>query len=791
MCNPDVGAPIDRIDPWSENLNEGMTAERRCHFDKRCAEPVKYLVFVVKHRLFRAPGARVLVLLLVLAVVSCRDDPSLPTQGLSAGQIQFASFWPHEYVLDLRERNTEDAASRNQNRVGIRLGDGWSAPDRSGRWAQGETSTIVVHLADPAARNLLFEYRSPGVESIAVDVNGVDVGQLPSHATWHTHLLSVADGILRTGVNTVVLRYAAGPQGFPLFADGGWRSVYFRTVGVVKSEEAARPGDGVVAFSRDQETLTVGRSGTLVVPYRTDQQLASVAVTMSAESRLWRSSTFGLRYWGAADGDAETEPSGVQHSLRGLWGRTSASVELLLDGRSGPGCVLIDVDLASTGVSMTLDLLHAEESPPVRTREPEVHAETPDIVLIVLDAARADNVGAYGYSRQTSPNIDRLAAESLLFENVYATAPYTLSSMATMLTGLSFVQHGVTVREHRLSESVTTLAEYLQEAGYRTACLSANPNNSARLGLEQGCDVFEEFWQDVVPPASLDPYRVSRRALDVIGDAAESPLFLMLHYVPPHEPYAPRSEFDIFGDEGYDGGYDGSLETIRAIDNGTLEPTPADLAEIVSLYDGNLRTGDDAVGLVLDMLQRRERWDQTVVLVTSDHGEAFGEHGRMGHNTTVYDEMLHVPFVLRVPEDFRLPAVDSESIASLADVTPTLLGLAGVEPRGRLYGQNLLAPRVTAGRHVVSRSGGVRPFYAYRTERWKAIQGRGKGELYDLSVDPDERRDLYVENPATFACLDALLQLEVSGSGEASTETEGRELSEEELRALRSLGYVR
>jgi len=767
-----------------------MAPERRRHFDKRRAEPVKYLVFVVKQRLFRAPGACLLVLVFALALVSCSNEPSLPTQGLSAGQIQFASFWPDEYVLDLRRNSAEDTAGGSQDRVGIQLGEGWAAPDRSGRWAQGETSTVSVHVADPAARNLLFEYRSPGVESIAVDVNGVDVGQLPPSATWQTHLLPVADGVLSAGVNTIVLRYAAGPEGFSMFADGGWRSVYFRTVGLVKSEEAARPDDGMAAFSRDQETLRVGRSGTLVVPFGTDRQVASVAVTMSAESRLWRSSTFGLRYWGAADGDAEPKPSAVQDSLRGLWGRASASLELPLDGRSGPGCVFIDVDLPSTGAPMRLDVLHAEESPPVPTREPDVPPDAPDIVLIVLDAARADHVGAYGYSRQTSPNIDRFAANSLLFENVHATAPYTLSSMATMLTGLSFAQHGVTGREHKISESVTTLAEYLQDAGYRTACLSANPNNSARLGLEQGCDVFEEFWLDVVPPESLDPYRVSRSALEALRDTAESPLFLMLHYVPPHEPYAPRPEFDIFGDEDYDGGYDGSWETIRSIDDGTLEPTPADLEEIVSLYDGNLRTGDDAVGLVLDALQRRERWDRTVVLVTSDHGEAFGEHGRMGHNTTVYDEMLHVPFILRVPDDLRLPAVDRASVASLADVTPTLLGLAGVEPRGRLYGENLLAPRVTTGRRVVARSGGLRPFYAYRTERWKAIEGRGGGELYDLSVDPDERTDRYVDHPATFACLNALLQLEISGSVEASTAESG-ELSEEEMRTLRSLGYVR
>ena len=453
--------------------------------------------------------------------------------------------------------------------------------------------------------------------------------------------------------------------------------------------------------------------------------------------------------------------------------------------------MLVDADPASSDAPLQLDLLEAEELPPVTTLERERPSEAPDIVLVVLDAARADHVGAYGYPKPTSPNIDRLSEDSLLFGSVFATAPYTLSSMTTMLTGLSFVQHGVTGREHQLPGTVTTLAEHLKEAGYRTSCLSANPNNSVALGLNQGCDVFEEFWQNAQPPASLDPYRVSRRAIDEL-DVSEAPLFLMLHYVPPHEPYAPPSEFDIFGDENYGGAYEGSWETIRAIDDGTLEPTQADLDELVSLYDGNLRTGDDALGVVLDSLRRRARWNQTVVLVTSDHGEAFGEHGRMGHNTTVYDEMVHVPFVLRVPDDWLPDAVDTASLASLADVTPTLLGLAGVESRGRLYGQDLLAPRVTGERRVVSRSGGSRPMYGYRTQRWKAILGRnGEGELYDVAADPDEQTDRYVEHPGTFACLDALLRLEVSGAIEASAEAGEPELSEEELRTLRSLGYVR
>ena len=276
---------------------------------------------------------------------------------------------------------------------------------------------------------------------------------------------------------------------------------------------------------------------------------------------------------------------------------------------------------------------------------------------------------------------------------------------------------------------------------------------------------------------------------------AEQPLFLMLHYVPPHLPYTPREEFDIFTDQSYTGPYTGSLEMMRAINQGELQPSGADVNHVMSLYDGNLRMGDDAVGKVLDVLRRRERWDQTMVFVLSDHGEAFEEHGRMGHNTTVYDEMLHIPFILRLPGGVRPETVDVGGLVTLADVVPTVLGYVGLEPEGPLAGADLLAP-ATFGvrRSIVARSVGQRPAYAYRTLGWKAI-ARGsqlrRQEVYNLRADPDETRNLAFEQLDTSLCLATLLRQELSESRRALSAGEVPELSSDDMEALRSLGYVR
>ncbi len=337
----------------------------------------------------------------------------------------------------------------------------------------------------------------------------------------------------------------------------------------------------------------------------------------------------------------------------------------------------------------------------------------------------------------------------------------------------------------------TTLAESLRQRGYRTSCLSANPNNAIERGLEQGCDTFEELWRDRSRAVAWDPYLMSALANERLAEDSGAPQFLMLHYIPPHEPYVPRPEFDIFGNDDYDGAVDGTVQTLHRINGGRLVPTEDDLGELVALYDGNLRTADDAVRRVIDTLRRRDRWNQTVVLVTSDHGEAFLEHGRVGHNTTVYDEMLRVPFILRLPEEAVANHVDTEQLVSLEDVVPTLLGLAGADVADDVSGVDLLSPNAPSGqRGIVARSAHAPRILAYRTPAWTLIERSDALEVYDARTDPLQRNNVYLEEFGRTLCLRSLLELEVSRP-EPSIPERSDELDQEALDALRSLGYVR
>jgi arylsulfatase A-like enzyme len=365
-----------------------------------------------------------------------------------------------------------------------------------------------------------------------------------------------------------------------------------------------------------------------------------------------------------------------------------------------------------------------------------------------------------------------------------------------MVTGLSFLNHGVTEDDSVLDQSAMTLAEYLQAAGYRTACFSATPNNSRSIGTDQGYDEFYELWTEAPRDISRTPGYLTGRAIEWLGAYRDSrPFHLQLHFVPPHAPYEPLPEFDLFTEATYEGSVDGQTKTLQAIDKANLVTTDSDLEHVISLYDGNLRAADHAVEKILQALRNRTRWNETVVLITSDHGEAFLEHGRMLHNNTVYDEMLRVPFILRVPGKSARDGFDLGQTATLADIVPTLLASASLRPAGPLDGINLLdrSPRVRdAGeRTVLARTAHPEPLRCLRTPRWKVIlTPSGQGELYDLEADPDELHNAAFDNMPVSVGLGQLLTRRLTAPPRLERSARKEDLTTEERQMLRTLGYL-
>jgi arylsulfatase len=470
---------------------------------------------------------------------------------------------------------------------------------------------------------------------------------------------------------------------------------------------------------------------------------------------------------------------------------------------AGERCVLwIDTDIRKGEMRIEISepqlisaIREPEDGHTGRQRTDE-EIDRPDIVLITLDAARPHHFSCYGYDRATTPNIDRLAEESLVFTNAFALVPNTLRSVPTMITGLSFLNHQVTFDNSTLSEAATTLAERLADAGYRTSCFSASPNNSRAIGDDQGYEEFFELWTEVPRKQSRDPHYLSARVREWLATVDDSrPLHLQLHFVPPHAPYKPAARFDRFSDPLYDGRFDGSPTQILRIDKGRLSFDENDMNHLVALYDGNLRAADDAVGEVLAALRKRPRWKDTVVLVTSDHGEAFYEHRRMGHNNSVYDEMLRVPFILRLPEAANPEGRMLDRLVTLADIMPTFLASASLETDVRFDGIDVVgnAPLQDAidDRFFIAKTADETPTWGLRTQRFKLVlNNSGQGKLFDIVEDPGEQRNLRFANREVFVGLGLMLTRGLIEPPSLSGSTRESELPESDREMLEALGYI-
>lgn len=396
-------------------------------------------------------------------------------------------------------------------------------------------------------------------------------------------------------------------------------------------------------------------------------------------------------------------------------------------------------------------------------------AGSPNVVLISIDSLRADHLHCYGYARATSPQIDQLAAEGVLFSTAISSTSWTLPAHAAMLTGLSDSVHGCTDTDRRLDDSRTTLAEHLQARGYATAGFFAGPYLHPVFGLAQGFETYvdctsyaeanereariqgtiegEEVWRrsqhDVTNP------RVYERVRGWLDRRDERPFFLFLHLWDVHFDFIPPPPFDTMFDPGYSGTHDGRDFFFNPAVNAQM---PArDLAHLIALYDGEIAWTDEHVGMILGDLDRLGLTDATLIVVTSDHGTAFFEHGQKAHRNGLWDELIHVPLILRFPG--RLPAgLRVAQQVRTIDIVPTVLALVGAPPVGNLMGRSvlpLMSPATEA--QYDTRVPAVSELNtlgyeltSFRRAEFKVIfdARSDRGYVFDLLADPGETSSL-------------------------------------------------
>ena len=459
-----------------------------------------------------------------------------------------------------------------------------------------------------------------------------------------------------------------------------------------------------------------------------------------------------------------------------------------------------EVALAARGettIALTVRLTSGSQDatgrPWVAIGSPRISGKPPHkprvLIWLSQDTVRADHTSAFGHSRSTTPTLDALSREAIVFEDAVATAPWTLASLASQLTSRYPAAHGATHKDFQKDPARPTLFDVLASRGFTVLGVTGNSFVSADFGLAGGLD---GLWYVEGRAAELNHAVVHRALRD--WDGGDVALFI--HYMDPHYSYVPPPPYDRVFDPDYRGAVDGV--NFRSLGPGA---PASDLAHVKALYDGEIAYTDAEIGRLLGRLREQGLVENALVLYTADHGDELLDHGGWYHGHTLYRELLHVPFVLRVPQ---LAARRVKEPVSMIDVAPTVLEAMGFPAPAAFQGESLL-PVVNGGRRrertifaeLQNDRSRPRRFSAREgsleyiaTVRWPQDAGEAllKEELYDLAADPGETRGL--ETAAGRDRLREQGRRYIEMASAARRAPLRATLAPETVESLRALGYV-
>jgi len=429
-----------------------------------------------------------------------------------------------------------------------------------------------------------------------------------------------------------------------------------------------------------------------------------------------------------------------------------------------------------------------------------------NILLITIDALRADHLGCYGYKRNTSPNIDKLARESVLFSWAVSQGAFTAPSIPSIMTAKYPISHGVMTWGDSVNSSLVTLAEILKKNGFTTVSISANDFFSSIMGLDRG---FDGLSRGVNLPAG----EITRRAVRWMKNNRSGNFFLWLHYFEPHQPYRPplrfKNEFTANIDKGKQARLVKILDRERTnheaygdiggITKFGMVDGRRELDFYIGLYDAEIKYADEQIGVLLDELKKMGLEENTLIILSADHGEGLGEHNLyFTHGDFLYDELLHVPLIIKFRKLFPRHKVIGSQVR-LIDIMPTILDIAGIRPPARIDGVSLLP--------FISAKSRFPQLYAFsefdvkrsiRTPEWKLIYNQPpyheNCELYNLKDDPKElvnlmKGNLTAAEKAQFRFLKQKLDSYLKR--EAAVSVKSIRIINERIRnKLKSLGYL-
>ena len=429
----------------------------------------------------------------------------------------------------------------------------------------------------------------------------------------------------------------------------------------------------------------------------------------------------------------------------------------------------------------------------------------PNVILILVDTLRADHLSTYGYDLPTAVGLDAFARDATRFESCYAPAPWTSPSVASLMTGMFTARHRTNAHGARLPGEILTLPELLQQNGWHTAGWSFNPEVSTVTGFDQGFDEWDGYLGDATH--YLDITEMLARVSRWLDDAPEQPFFLYLQPMNCHGPYRvpargqarllgrpPSDRFRYYGPE--------MKAVLDARDYSGVDD--ALVQSMVEQYDTAIRWSTDQIGRFLQNLRERGLYDDALIIITADHGEELQEHGGFSHGYSFYEEVLHVPLLVKLPGQTKSRIVTER--VSLTDLYPTLVDLLELDVPQLLDGRSLAA----ALRGAPGEGSGPLRTRLHQSRWTQRCNGRaivsGKYKLidlerdwtnpeprkllFDLELDPGEKRDLAASRPDVVRRLESQLDDHFSHYKSLAFDAPENVLDQMDQERLKALGYL-
>ena len=678
---------------------------------------------------------------------------------------------------------------------------GWSAPSHGAAeylWGAAGGSELTFRRVDSRAfRMQLRGWAHPRLsegQDVDLSLNGVALTRIRLGGAPQIVDVEVLQGQARPGLNRLALGYpVVVPTGrFGRLLGPAWSGFRFAAARPAVGPQPPLPGTAI--------ELPAGCGVDFFVEIAGGSQLVLSGVEERGGARL------------AADLECEGEPpifgapgSAAQELPRRPPGSAPALCRVTL--RAVPGEAATQprevggpegARIAAAGLVAAAKAAASGPQPVARPAVPAaLPGARPSFLVYLVDALRADQLGPYGGPSGLTPNLDRFAAGAVVFERARAQSSWTRPAVASLFTGLTPLRHGATGVESRLPEEVSTLAERLQQSGYRTGYVTANGNTSATFGFDQGCDFFRYLhgnngiqkvrWRGV--------HAAARKFFDDLPPA--TPYFLVLHTVEPHAPYLPspvhRARWAKAADPRL--GERGTLVTLPG-----RSPGEEIVRQVRQLYDAEVADADEGFGAILAELERRGRLAETSIVFLSDHGEELFDHGNVEHGKSLYEEQLEIPLLWSLPG-----RPDGQRVAAAIDqidFAPTLLELVGLEIPPEIQGRSFAAA-LQGGEPPPARSSPAwldrLRFHqeALASGGFKLIRDRGPRpetvlageELFDLATDPRELRPLGEERALRRDALRAQLE-HWSRLSAGALEGPAAAIDDRLRRELQALGYL-